>query len=350
MDRPVQRAAFKEAAAGEEDEARTVLVSGKELLAQVASKAPAQEPLGALFPDVESAPEPSMAAELLPSLAPADEGPDPFQEVALHNPDDLPPPGEATSFFIAQAGVNSRNPWWKIAIAVGGGLFVLFLGFYLLTKVAIARERVATADEVDKEAPATVFSKEGVSALSDLLLGRHHAKTKAKVYHAVSRPKPLQGGGAAHPAGSSGEALLDTDATTLVKGTAKENASIKAALGSKVDVGPRMLQAPRPSSEGEPGGPPQEEVAKTVGKYQPAFQSCIETQLKRDPNFRGGKISITVSVGPSGVVKTAQIDKGDIDRSPLGECLKLRAKKMLFPAFPGADVEIQIPLVLSATM
>ena len=38
---------------------------------------------------------------------------DPFAALGEMDPDGCPPPGEATQFFIAQAGVNKRNPPWK---------------------------------------------------------------------------------------------------------------------------------------------------------------------------------------------------------------------------------------------
>jgi predicted Zn finger-like uncharacterized protein len=309
--------------------------------------------LGALFPEIgEALPKPTLE----PSVPPAEERvetSDPFRSLGDFNPEDLPPPGEATSFFIAQAGVNNRNPWWKIVGALAATAMVLFLVFYLATKVALSRQAVFTQDEAGHAAPPPgVFSREGVSALSDLLLGRQRPKPAPTRPAARPKPPPPAPGAGAHGEDKTGTALLDTDTSSLLKGTAAENRQIKDALGKdKKDVRPTLAQVVRESKDDpNPGGPPEEDVAKTVGKYQPAFQSCIETQLKREPNFRGGKIKITVNVAPSGVVRAAAIDKSDIDRSALGDCLKLRARKMLFPAFAGADVDIEIPLVLGASM
>ncbi len=65
---------------------------------------------------------------------------------------------------------------------------------------------------------------------------------------------------------------------------------------------------------------------------------------------RGGKVFITATVGCSGIVKSVRIGRREIDISPLGSCLKARTKQMVFPAFSGSDAEIQVPLILTASV
>ena len=98
------------------------------------------------------------------------------------------------------------------------------------------------------------------------------------------------------------------------------------------------------------GGPPKEEINKVVEATQRAFQFCIEQELKKNPGFKGGKVRLVATVGASGVVKKASIDREDIDQSDLGECLKGKAKRMTFSAFQGDDVDLEIPLILSTAM
>ena len=106
--------------------------------------------------------------------------------------------------------------------------------------------------------------------------------------------------------------------------------------------------APAAASAGS--GPNQQALSKVVSQGSPSFQFCIEQKLKKTPNFRGGKVNLVATVGPSGVVKQARLDRKDIDLSDLGDCLKSKARRLVFPAFQGADVEVQIPLVLTATL
>ena len=110
---------------------------------------------------------------------------------------------------------------------------------------------------------------------------------------------------------------------------------------------PTLAHAARPPAS---GGPNQQALAKVVAQSGPAFQSCIEQQLKRTPNFRGGKVNLVATVGASGTVKQARLDRKDIDLSDLGSCLKSRARRLVFPSFEGEDVEVEIPLVLTAAL
>jgi hypothetical protein len=120
----------------------------------------------------------------------------------------------------------------------------------------------------------------------------------------------------------------------------------------KADVGPTAVPtlAHAAPTSGGGSGPNQQALAKVVAQSSPAFQSCIEQQLKRTPNFRGGKVNLVATVGASGTVKQARLDRKEIDLSDLGSCLKSRARRLVFPSFEGEDVEVEIPLVLTATL
>ncbi|HMK73507.1 MAG TPA: AgmX/PglI C-terminal domain-containing protein, partial [Myxococcaceae bacterium] len=118
----------------------------------------------------------------------------------------------------------------------------------------------------------------------------------------------------------------------------------------KPDVGPHVR---RPETRGPArggGGPSNEDVARVVGQSQGAFQACIEQQLRKNPGFKGGKVNIVATVGTSGTVKQAQLDRRDLEGTEVGECLRARARRMVFPPFSGDDVDVEIPLVLTTTL
>ena len=118
-------------------------------------------------------------------------------------------------------------------------------------------------------------------------------------------------------------------------------------------MGPGAAPSPSrasPAAASAGSGPSTQALSKVVSQGSPAFQFCIEQQLKKTPKFRGGKVNLVATVGPSGVVKQARLDRRDIDGSDLGDCLKSKARRLVFPAFQGEDVEVQIPLVLTATL
>ncbi len=129
----------------------------------------------------------------------------------------------------------------------------------------------------------------------------------------------------------------------------KPSAELKALYreGTKQDIGPPKLPAAHAPTGSGPDSPA---LSRVVAQSRPAFQFCIEQQLKKNPRFRGGKITLLATIGPSGVVKQARVDRKDVDSSDLGDCLKSRARRLVFPAFTGDDVEVQIPLVLTTTL
>jgi hypothetical protein len=78
----------------------------------------------------------------------------------------------------------------------------------------------------------------------------------------------------------------------------------------------------------------------------------VETELRKNPSFKGGKVMLVATVGTSGVVKSAKLDRKELDGSPVGDCIKKSAKRMVFPAFTlndGSDeMDVELPLVLSS--
>jgi membrane protein involved in colicin uptake len=130
-----------------------------------------------------------------------------------------------------------------------------------------------------------------------------------------------------------------------------KTAELRALYGdaAKPDVGPRLHRT-QASGASRGGGPSNEEVARVVGQTQSAFQSCIEQQLRKNPGFRGGKVSLVATIGGSGTVKQVTLDRHDLEGTDLGTCLKARAKRMVFSAFTGDDVDVEIPLVLTTTL
>src|SRR5262249_28871447 len=186
---------------------------------------------------------------------------------------------------------------------------------------------------------APVFSAKGVRGLKDLLLGNTPRPPPPSPTRETRSPAPRPAPAPAAPA---------------PRPEPPASPELKKLYGDprKTDVGPTVVptltHAAPPSVGG--AGPNQQAVAKVVAQSGPAFQSCIEQQLKRTPNFRGGKVNLVATIGASGTVKQARLDRKEIDISDLGSCLKSRAKRLVFPSFDGEDVEVEIPLVLTAAL
>jgi predicted Zn finger-like uncharacterized protein len=271
---------------------------------------------------------------------------DPFASMGEIDPAMLPPPGEATRFFIEQAGVHKRNPPWKIALFITLGIALPAGVLYGLSALAIVPLEVTRVDDQGREVKESIFSAGGVSGLGDLLTG----KAKQKKEQAAAKAKlPKTVVASRRPD--------DPDPVREVKPppvNAPTHEELAALYGDaqKVDKGPRVrVNSEVKTTDSSTSGLSSEAVSKVVGLANAAFQQCIEQELRKNPGFRGGKIDIITTVASSGIVKRAEIDRKEIDMSDLGSCLKGRAKRLQFPAFSGEEeAEIHIPLILSATL
>src|SRR5262249_28069120 len=201
--------------------------------------------------------------------------------------------------------------------------------------------------EVPRFDPATgasvkepVFSARGVRGLKALLLGTspQPAPAAPREARAAPPPKPSSPPPAVAPPAAKPHPPASPERKKLYGDS------------RKTDVGPTTIPTLSAPAAAVGGGPNQQALAKVVAQSGPAFQSCIEQQLKRTPNFRGGKVNLVATVGASGTVKQARLDRKEIDISDLGSCLKSRARRLVFPSFEGEDVEVEIPLVLTAAL
>jgi predicted Zn finger-like uncharacterized protein len=249
---------------------------------------------------------------------------------------------ENTQYFVKKAGVDRRNPPWKIALFVVL-LVALPVGvLYALTELQVVPLRVTRVDAQGQvvEQPVSVFSAEGMGELRDLMLGRTRPPPPAPPAPKVeAKPAPSEPA-KVEPEPARPEAPKDEAAAALYAETDKK------------DVGPEVRENTEVAAtdSAEQSGPPQEEIARVVGKSQPAFKACIEQALRKNPRLKDGKLLLTATVGASGVVKDVSFDRQDLKGSLVGACLKARAKRMVFPSFSGDDVEVEIPLVLSKSM
>ncbi|HZW90120.1 MAG TPA: AgmX/PglI C-terminal domain-containing protein [Myxococcaceae bacterium] len=240
------------------------------------------------------------------------------------------------------SGLARRNSPWKVVLAVVLILAVPVAGLYALSSMQVLPLEVPQVD------PATgasvkqpVFSAKGVRGLKDLLLGNRPAPAPPSPAREARAPAPRP-------------APAPAPVAPAPKPEPPASPELKKLYGDtrKADVGPSVVPtlSHAAAASGSSAGPNQQALAKVVSQSGPAFQSCIEQQLKRTPNFRGGKVNLVATVGASGTVKQARLDRKEIDVSDLGSCLKSRARRLVFPSFEGEDVEVEIPLVLTATL
>lgn len=289
-----------------------------------------QAPLASIFDDVDlggEAPAGSRPKKAKQKAAAAD----PFAALSSEEVEP-PPPGEATQFFMAQAGVSRRNPPWKIAAFAVVALAVPAVLLYILSTHNVVRlpfGKPPARNDVAQEWESTG----GDAALKAQMLGQRAEEAQAPAEEETVSAR------ASRPRRKAADGTRDSGAA---------QAAALYALDEKQDTGPIARRAEaRVAGPSGGEGPAPENIARVVGDRQAAFQSCVEQELRRNPRFRGGRVGLTVTVNGSGAVSAAELDRRDLQGMPVGDCITGTAKKMIFASFQGDPVQLVIPLVLT---
>lgn len=291
----------------------------------------------------------AVARDLDKKAKPGEAVSDPFAKVP-DNPNISKPGeiGEATRFFMNKAGVSRRNPPWKIAVFVLLVIGLPIAVLYALSQFKVYEIKVTTAvDESGQEIKTSVFTPEGLSGIRDLLLKKPKPVVKPAP-KPKAPPKPTPGAGDVKRPEDEGPLVAKPDIKfdSMTDEEKKRMAEAAKDLGSKTpQVDPKLLEQ-KLQVDGNAGLDGQV-VAEVFGKNVKAFQTCVEAELRRNPAFKGGKVNILFTVGPSGIVTKATLDRPDIDGTELGKCLKERAKRMVFPSFQGEPFDVESPLIMA---
>ena len=259
-------------------------------------------------------------------------------------------PVEDTRYFMKKSGVTKRNPAWKVALFIMVPLLLVVGGAFALDSLnVVPKVKVVNAQGQTVE-KSLLFSGEGRSELRDRLMG-HTKPPPAPVPAPAPAPVPSDKKPPAPKPEPGG-----TEETKAAPDTGKSAEELKALYGdgSKTDTVPEVRKDTEVAAKDAAGhgGPPAEDISKVVEKSQGAFQACVETELRKNPSFKGGKVLLVATVGTSGTVKNASLDRKELDAAPVGDCIKKSAKRMVFPAFKledgSGEVDLEIPLVLSS--
>jgi pyruvate/2-oxoglutarate dehydrogenase complex dihydrolipoamide acyltransferase (E2) component len=258
-------------------------------------------------------------------------------------------PVENTHYFVKKAGVDRRNPPWKIALFLFLLLAVPVGVLYALTELQVVPLRVTRVDAKGNtvQQPVSVFSAEGMGELKALLLGQNKAPPPP-----APAPQPKVEARPEKPAEPKPEEQPPREAAAPPQGEEQKEVAALYAEGEKKDVGPEVREEAEVAAtdSAEKSGPPKEAIERVVTRSQSTFKTCIDQALRKNPRQRTGELLITATVGSSGKVKQVSFDRDDLNGTYLGNCIKIRAKRLVFPAFSGADVQVEIPLVLSKSM
>lgn len=322
------------------------------------AEAKVEQPLNDLFGDISqpehvpgSGPSGLIETPSQQSAQPKSGEVDPFAALGEASDAELPPPGEATKFFIAQAGVNKRNPPWKIALfglsLIGLPTAVLYL---LSTFQVVELPKVTRTTEDGQEVQESFFSAGGVTGLKDILTGDAKKRKQEAEQREKERLAALAAAKArALAANGAGTTAIVPDDDPLPKAIDPKMAADYAMLDdpNKTTKGPRDREK-NPAIVAT-SGLKDDVAAKVLADNVKGFNLCIENALRRNPNMQVGAITVALTVGPSGTVKSATITPKQHEGTDWGGCIMQSGKRIVFPASDG-ETEVQVPLKVGVSM
>jgi hypothetical protein len=307
-----------------------------------------QAPLADLFADLKQSSPALPAVTDGQGAAAAGPGPlDPFAQLSApaRPGDPAAPPGEATKFFIARAGVNRRNPPWKIALFVVSGVGVPVLLAWLLTTFGVLTLPTVTRTTADgQEVQESFFSPGGLSGVKDALTGdarrkREEAERARRQREAVVAKAASQKAGAGT---TPAEAVAEEPPPPVQRPV---NPDLAALYGddTRTIKGPKVRKDDEASpSQVNTSGLSQDAAMKVVAQQSKAFQTCVETALHRNPNLAVGNVTIVLNVARSGVVTSAEVQPEKHRDADWAQCMVKAGKRIFFPSSDG-ETQLELP-------
>ena len=242
---------------------------------------------------------------------------------------------DSTDAILVRSGVR-RNRSLTVAMTIAGALALLAVLVFALSRGGDkqpAPQQPAPAPEAQRPS----LGGTGDTSVAGLQAGQpgsapeHRASTDAK-------------GAARHSAAARPDGAHD-------QLTADQEAAMKSLDDSQLGIGshgPSARDEDAPAQAKVDSPLTADDVNKKVAENKGALQGCIDEALHRDPGLRVGKIHISTTIAPSGVVTGATIDKRNVGESQLGSCLKRATRRIVFPSFAGDAFEVDIPIVVTA--
>ena len=95
-------------------------------------------------------------------------------------------------------------------------------------------------------------------------------------------------------------------------------------------------------------------VSGVVSRYIRAMNGCYTRQLKQDPTYNPGRLTLRFQIRPTG--RTAQLKIVKKNGQVLGnsmfltKCLKQLVKRWSFPTFRGKAFETEFPIVFKSRL
>ena len=138
------------------------------------------------------------------------------------------------------------------------------------------------------------------------------------------------------------------------RGTSRSRSSSKRApLAAPIRNEELQLLPPASDNPGEEGLGGQKLEAATalrvVSEQAKAFQSCVDSALKRNPDLAVGVVELRLRVGASGLVQRASVSPQKYRQQPWAKCFVDTARHIAFPP-SSRGTELVVPLKVGVAL
>ena len=216
---------------------------------------------------------------------------------------------------------------------------------YVLNTFEIVKLPTVTRTTDDgEEVQESFFSAGGMSGLRDLLTGSKAPKT------GKGDGKKSVGSGGLTSTNRRPEAKAD-DPGGAVEAKSNREGFLKDLYDDDESLGktaPKAIAQASPQVESKEGLS-REAASKVVSDHMKAFNGCIEAARKRNPNLAMKSFTVTLTIGPSGTVKSTTIDPKTHESTDWGQCIIRSGRRIVFPPSDG-DTVLEVPVKQSATI
>lgn len=251
-------------------------------------------------------------------------------------------PEESTNAILAKTGAH-KSSYGKLV--AGLAVLAVVIGIGIVVAARYAGEQTQVNSQQRAEAGSNIDWSKIDPAEADRLRGQLNGDARRAAEEEARRRAAQQ---AARNAAANNAARHDIAGDV----SPEDLAMLLAAQGDKprgTTNGPKLVaDSAMDVNKSRAGALSDKVVADKIAKAQPALSQCISTALRRNPNLKAGRVKITASIAPSGIVTKAAFDKADLGDTDVGECLRKVVKGLVFPPFEGDPFDVEIPLTIGA--
>jgi hypothetical protein len=218
---------------------------------------------------------------------------------------------------------------------------------YLLSTFNVVQlPKVTRTTDDGQEVQESFFSPGGVTGLKDMLTG--DAKKRRDEAERKKRELAQAQAAAKDRAAKNQGEILPSDSSGSPKVAGPDLKSFFEEDNGRSNRGPRDREKVAAAALASAGLKP--EVAnKVVTDNLKAFNLCIDNALRRNPNLKVGSVTVVLSVGASGAVKSAGITPKQHEGSDWAGCIMQAGKRIVFPPSDG-ETDVEVPLKVGAAL